>query len=325
MTETTASTDSGAVESSPSADTSTAPASTTASTDIYGGSTPSETVQSSPEASTSQAEGSIINQLYTSEGGLSENYTDLLKGAGMESLTGTVQKYKSADGLLKGAANLVNFAGKKVDGVIVPNEASSPEEVAEFQRAIGVPESATEYDLRLENLPEGLDWNDNLAEQWGGVFHEAGLNQEQALKLSQAYSDITAKQLSEGTEKLANHAESVMGEQQAALQKQWGREYDRNIQSAVDMAEVVGFDMENEADMAAVRNPKVMNMLLAKSQGMQEGTMPRNGQPSASANETAKAKADAIYQKHNGQVHLAPPEMQKAYSELRKMEYQTKR
>ena len=53
--------------------------------------------------------------------------------------------------------------------------------------------------------------------------------------------------------------------------------------------------------------------------------MPRNGQPSAAANETAKAKADAIYQKHNGQVHLAPPEMQKAYSELRKMEYQTKR
>ena len=116
-----------------------------------------------------------------------------------------------------------------------------------------------------------------------------------------------------------------MMEQQATLQKQWGREYDRNIQSAVDMAEVVGFDMDNESDMAAVRNPKVMNMLLAKSQSMQEGVMPRGGQPSASANETAKAKADAIYQKHNGQVHLAPPELQKAYSELRKMEYQTKR
>ena len=325
MTETTASTDSGAVESSPSAETSTAPAASTASTDIYGSPTPSETVQSSPEAPMSQGEGSIINQLYTSEGGLSENYTDLLKGAGMENLAGTVQKYKSADGLLKGAANLVNFAGKKVEGVIVPNEASTPEEIAEFQKAIGVPESATEYDLRLENLPEGLDWNDSLAGEWGNVFYEAGLNQEQAAKLSQAYSDITAKQLEDATQNLSSQAESVMMEQQATLQKQWGREYDRNIQSAVDMAEVVGFDMDNESDMAAVRNPKVMNMLLAKSQSMQEGVMPRGGQPSASANETAKAKADAIYQKHNGQVHLAPPEMQKAYSELRKMEYQTKR
>ena len=273
----------------------------------------------------SQGGGSIINQLYTSEGGLSENYTDLLKGAGMENLAGTVQKYKSADGLLKGAANLVNFAGKKIEGVVVPNEASTQEEIAEFQRAIGVPESATEYDLRLENLPEGLDWDDSLASEWGNVFHEAGLNQEQALKLSQAYSDITSKQLEGATSKLAEQAEITMLEQQSVLQKQWGREYDRNIQTAVDMAEVVGFNMDNEADMAAVRNPKVMNMLLAKAQGMQEQSMPRNGQPAASANESAKARADAIYQKHNGQVHLAPPEMQKAYAELRKMEYQTKR
>ena len=325
MTETTASTDSGAVESSPSAETSTAPAASTASTDIYGSPTPSETVQSSPEAPMSQGEGSIINQLYTSEGGLSENYTDLLKGAGMENLAGTVQKYKSADGLLKGAANLVNFAGKKVEGVIVPNEASTPEEIAEFQKAIGVPESATEYDLRLENLPEGLDWNDSLAGEWGNVFHEAGLNQEQALKLSQAYSDITAKQHAEGTELLASHAESVMLEQQATLQKQWGREYDRNIQSAVDMAEVVGFDMENESDMAAVRNPKVMNMLLAKSQSMQEQPLPRNGAPTSSGLNSPKAQADAIYAKHNGQIHLAPPEAQKAYAELRKLGFQQER
>ena len=148
----------------------------------------------------------------------------------MESLTNTVQKYKSADGLLKGAANLVNFAGKKVDGVIVPNEASSPEEVAEFQRAIGVPASATEYDLRMENLPEGLDWNDSLAGEWGGVFHEAGLTQDQALKLSQAYSEITSKQLEEANGIMGDQAESVMLEQQASLQKQWGREYDKNIQ-----------------------------------------------------------------------------------------------
>ncbi len=272
----------------------------------------------------SQPEG-IINQLYTAEGGLSENYTDLLKENGMESLTNTVAKYKSADGLLKGAANLVNFAGKKVEGVVVPNEGSSEQEVADYRKAIGVPESATEYDLRLDNLPEGLDWNDNLAEQWGGVFHEAGLNQEQAQKLSQAYSDITSQQLEEATGKLNEQSELTMQEQQASLQKQWGREYDRNLQSAVDMAEVVGFDMENSSDMQAVRHPKVMNMLLAKSQSMQEQPLPRNGAPTSSGLNSPKAQADAIYAKHNGQIHLAPPEAQKAYAELRKLGYQQER
>ena len=324
MTETTAPAGSGEA-SAPAPDTSTAsPEASTGSVDPYAGASASETVQTSPEASMSQPEG-IINQLYTSEGGLSENYTDLLRENGMESLTNTVAKYKSADGLLKGAANLVNFAGKKVEGVVVPNEGSSEQEVADYRKAVGVPESATEYDLRLDNLPEGLDWNDNLAEQWGGVFHEAGLNQEQAQKLSQAYSDITSQQLEEATGKLNEQSELTMQEQQASLQKQWGREYDRNLQSAVDMAEVVGFDMENEADMAAVRNPKVMNMLLAKSQSMQEQPMPRNGAPTSTGFDSPKAKADSIYAKYNGQVHLAPPEAQKAYAELRKLGYQQER
>ena len=328
MTETTTSGE-GSVESSAPSTESTAPSSaptgSTSSPDIYGGSTPTETTQSSPEGSMSHSEGSIINQLYTSEGGLADNYTDLLKGAGMENLTNTVQKYKSADGLLKGAANLVNFAGKKVEGVIVPNEASSPEELAEYRNAIGVPESSSEYDLRMDNLPEGLDWNDDLAGQWGEVFHEAGLNQDQALKLSEAYADITKAQFDEATGRIGESNDAVMAAQQSELQKSWGRDYDRNIQAAVDMAEVAGFDMDNDADMAAIRNPKVMNMLLAKSQSMQEGTMPRGGEASTSMNESAKTKADAIYQKFNGQVHLAGGDVQKAYSELRKMEFQTKR
>ena len=292
--------------------------------DPYAGSSSPEAVQTSPEASTSQPAG-IINQLYTSEGGLAENYTDLLRENGMESLSNTVAKYKSADGLLKGAANLVNFAGKKVEGVVVPNEGSSPEELAEYRQAIGVPESATEYDLRLENLPEGLDWNDSLAGEWGNVFHEAGLNQEQAAKLSQAYSDITAQQLEGATNKLSEQAETTMADQQAELQKSWGREYDRNLQSAVDMAEVAGFNMESEADMAAVRNPKVMQMLLERSRSMTERPMPRNGEAAGSAMDGAKAKADMLYSKHNGQIHLAPPEEQRAYAELRKMTYQQKK
>ena len=106
----------------------------------------------------SQGEGSIINQLYTSEGGLSENYTDLLKGAGMENLAGTVQKYKSADGLLKGAANLVNFAGKKVEGVIVPNEASTPEEVAEQVRTHSQISRTSTVHRRAAGLIRAAGW-----------------------------------------------------------------------------------------------------------------------------------------------------------------------
>lgn len=324
MTETTATTDTAAPAAAPASEstaTNTAPSSTP---DIFSGSSDTGSVETSPEASASPESG-IINQLYTSEGGLSENYTDLLKEAGMENLTNTVAKYKSADGLLKGAANLVNFAGKKVEGVIVPGEGSSPEEIAEYKKAIGVPESPTAYDLKPENLPEGMDWDAGLAETWQGAFHEAGISQEQAQQLSQAYSDITNTQLEQANQTLAANAAAEMAEQQAQIQKEWGANYANNVKAAVDMAEVVGFDLDNQADMAAVRNPKVLNLLLAKSQSMQEGNLPRGGDPSSSMANNPKAVADKLYMKHNGKIHLAPKHEQQAYNENRRLQHQQQR
>ena len=321
MTETTATTDTAAPAAAPASESTATNTAPTGTSDVFSGSSGGESVQTSPEASASPESG-IINRLYTSEGGLSENYTDLLKEAGMENLTNTVAKYKSADGLLKGAANLVNFAGKKVEGVIVPNEGSSPEEIAEYKKAIGVPETATAYDLRPENMPEGMDWDAGLAETWQGAFHEAGISQEQAQQLSQAYSDITNTQLQQANETLAASAASEMAEQQAQVQKEWGANYAHNMQSAVDMAEVVGFDFDNQADMAAVRNPKVLNLLLAKSKSMQEGTLPRGGDPSSSMGDNSKAIADKLYMKHNGKIHLAPKHEQQAYNEHRRLQHQ---
>lgn len=325
MTENTQAVDTAAPVAAPASENTQAPTeATTTAPDIYGGSTPAETVQSSPEAPMSQteAQNGIINQLYTSEGGLAENYTDLLRENGMENLTNTIQKYKSADGLLKGAANLVNFAGKKVEGVIVPNEGSTPEEVAEYQKAIGVPESATAYDLKPENMPEGMEWDEGLSESWQSAFHEAGISQDQAQALSQAYSDITGNQLEQANQTLSTTAEAEMAEQQATMKKAWGNEYNSNMQAAVDMAEVVGFDLEKQGDMAALRNPKVLDLLLTKSKSMQEGTMPRGGDPTSASYQSPQAKADKIFTKHNGQIQFAPIAEQKAYHEARKLQFQ---
>lgn len=310
-----------ATESAPSTGAENTPTSTTP--DIYSSEpSASEATAATP---TTTSTGSIIDQLYTAEGGLAENYTDLLKESGMENLTNTVAKYKSADGLLKGAANLVNFAGKKVEGVIVPTEGASEHEIAEYRKAIGVPESANAYEIQPENMPQGLEWNEEVSGFWQGKFHELGIGQEQAKEIAQAYSDFTGQQLEKATSQLTENANAEMQAQEAALKKEWGQDYQNNLQTAVDMAEVVGFDMNNDMDMAAIRNPKVMNLLLAKAQSMSEGSFPKAGQPTSASWETPKAKADALYQKYRGQIHQALPEEQKAYAELRRAEHQYKK
>lgn len=261
--------------------------------------------------------GDLMSQLYTSEGGLSENYTDLLQEHGLGDLTNTVAKYKSPEGLLKGAANLIGFAGKKVEGVVVPNEASTEQEVAEYRQAIGVPESPTAYDIKPENMPEGMGWDDGLAGEWQEVFHEAGVTQEQAQKLSQAYSDITNNQLDQANQTLELNAQSEMEAQRAEVQKAWGDQYDAKMQAAVNMAGTMGFDLENPADMAAMRNPKVLNMLVDKHGSLQEGNMPRGGQPAPSG-EGFREQANSIYAKYPNMA-LAPPDIRAKYQELRKL------
>ena len=275
--------------------------------DIFSG----QTQESSPS-------GDLMSQLYTSEGNLAENYTSLLEENGLGELTNTVAKYKSPEGLLKGAANLISFAGKKVEGVVVPNEGSTEQEIAEYRQAIGVPESPTAYDLKApENMAEGMGWDEGLAGEWQNVFHDVGLSQEQATKISQAYSDITNNQFEQANQTLQLQSESEMEQQRAEMQKQWGDKYDTNLQNAVNMAATMGFDLESQQDMAAMRNPKVLNMILEKHTALQEGTMPRGGQPNTGT-ESFRDQANALYSKYPNMM-TAPHDVRAKYQELRKL------
>ena len=275
--------------------------------DIFSG----QTQESSPS-------GDLMSQLYTSEGNLAENYTSLLEENGLGELTNTVAKYKSPEGLLKGAANLISFAGKKVEGVVVPNEGSTEQEIAEYRQAIGVPESPTAYDLKApENMAEGMGWDEGLAGEWQNVFHDVGLSQEQATKISQAYSDITNNQFEQANQTLQLQSESEMEQQRAEMQKQWGDKYVTNLQNAVNMAATMGFDLESQQDMAAMRNPKGLNRILEKHTALQEGTMPRGGQPNTGT-ESFRDQANALYSKYPNMM-TAPHDVRAKYQELRKL------
>jgi transposase len=182
-----------------------------------------------------------------------------------------------------------------------------------------VPESATAYDLQPENLPEGMGWDEGLAENWQNAFHEAGISQEQAQKLSQAYTDITNNQLTQANQTLQLQSESEMEMQRAELQKQWGDKYDTNLQNAVNMASTMGFDLESQQDMAAIRNPKVLNMILAKYDSLKEGSLPRGGQPNTGT-DSFHNQAMAMKAKYPN-MNTAPIEVQHEYIHLQKMHH----
>lgn len=297
-------------------ETTTATEATGGTQDVFGG-TVSATETTTSESQAAPTEGNVFGQLFNAEGTLAENYTDVLKANGMENLTNTVAKYTSPDGLLKGAANLVSFAGKKVEGVVIPTEGSSEQEVAEYRKAIGVPESATAYDIKPESMPEGMEWDEDEGTFWNDTFHSAGVSQEQAAQLSAAYSNRLSELQTSAKETIANEKAAHMADLQGQMQKSWGAKYGENMQAAVNMASTLGFDLDNADDMASVQNPKVLDMLLAKHTSLQEGVMPRGGESTVNT-KGFREQANDIYSKYPN-MGQAPKEVRDKYQELRKL------
>jgi len=312
-TATAPTTEAAAPEAAPQASPEAAPQTSTEATPVA--STP-DVFGSAPAESASSEQG-IINQLYTPEGGLAEGYSDVLRENGMDNLANTVAKYKSADGLLKGAANLISFAGRKVEGVSVPNEGSTEHEVAEYRKAIGVPESPTSYEIQPENMPEGLEWSDEVGGFWQGKFHELGIGQDQAAQIAQAYSDFTGIQLEQAKETLSSNENQHLEGMRDAVKKEWGDNYDRNMEAAVSMATVMNFDFDNADDMAAIRNPKVLNMLLNQHSSLQEGALPKGGEATSNA-KGSRDMANELLMKYPN-MSAAPTEVQSRYVTLRKL------
>ncbi len=81
----------------------------------------------------------------------------------------TLSKYKSVPDMAKALANANALIGKKLG---VPNEKSSPEEVAAFRRSLGVPDTIDEYKFAPDALPEGMTWDDNNVKNYAEIAHK---------------------------------------------------------------------------------------------------------------------------------------------------------
>lgn len=96
------------------------------------------------------------------------------------------------EAMAKSYSGLEQLLGKKASAVIVPNEKSTPEEIAAYRKAVGVPETPDAYveKIKPEALPEGIHFDENLAKVAGEIAHKynvppAALRELVSLQISQ--------------------------------------------------------------------------------------------------------------------------------------------
>lgn len=222
---------------------------------------------------------------------------DWHKAAGVsESLA---KKFTRPEALARSYETLEKQIGAK--GVIVPGPNATADERNAFHKAMGRPDKPEEYGFTKpatikvgdKDMPvPDLAWDAKRASSWQAKLHEMGVPKDTANRIMSAALEESVTGLSMIQEAQNQHAESA----KAALQKEWGADYEVNLAAAKKAAKDFGGDeLTNHPGLG---NDPVMIKALAKigratSERPGTGTRQQAGNNQLTAAE-AKAEGDKL-------------------------------
>lgn len=154
-------------------------------------------------------------------------------------------RFKSVNDLAKSYHGLQQLLGRKAHAVVVPNDKSTPEEVTAYRKALGIPEKAEEYLIRPEELPQGVDWNDDLARPFAEIAHRHNIPPSAMRELVAQQARLEAQR----SQTMAEMVHEELQQGQRTLQEAWGAKYERNLGLAAKAAQMAGVDPQSRGFM----------------------------------------------------------------------------
>ena len=179
------------------------------------------------------------------------------------------------EALSKSYQGLEQLLGKKANSVPVPNEKSTPEEVAAYRKANGVPDSPEGYKLKPEQMPEGVTWDDNVAKRAAELAHKHNIpaaamgelmkfDMERAALMNQAAATMIEAQLESGREE---------------LQRVWGDKMPEKIELARRAAVTAGVDPASQGFV----DPQVVKAIVNLAEKLSDDKLVAGDQTGASS------------------------------------------
>lgn len=164
--------------------------------------------------------------------------------------------------------------------IFLPDKKSSKEDVAAFNKALGIPDSPEGY--AFPELPEAELTDDIKAsrEAWAGRFHSLNVSTEAASKLMEFVREDAAKH----TEAQIAADKAFAAEQEKALKSEWkGDDYEKNKALAnralSDIAGRANIKLEDLTHMETkdghflLDNANILRVFAALGREMSEGTL----------------------------------------------------
>jgi hypothetical protein len=148
----------------------------------------------------------------------------------------TISKFRLADGeqpvsmpssVVKSYIEAQKKIGQK--GVLIPGENASEADVGVFYKALGRPDKPEEYGFKKpENLPKGVNYDDNRAKWFADLAHKTGLSTKQATTLFNEYNTNVIKE----SQDQLKAVEYFKKESSTSLKKEWGSNFEKNLDKA---------------------------------------------------------------------------------------------
>jgi len=199
------------------------------------------------------------------------------------------------ESMAKGFNGLEQLLGKKANSVPVPNEKSTPEEVAAYRKAIGVPESPEGYKLKPEQLPQGVTWDDSVAKRAAELAHKHNIpaaamselmkfDLERAALMNQAAASMIETQLESG---------------RAELQRVYGDKMPEKIELARRAAVTAGVDPSSQGFV----DPQVVKAIVSLAEKLSDDRLIEGNQTGISstrarARDIMTNESNPLYQRY---------------------------
>ena len=144
----------------------------------------------------------------------------------------TLNQFSSQDAFIKAMLD-----DRKANGTAIklPGENATDEEWGKFYDRLGRPASSNDYGLS-KDIPEGLDFNEEFYNEFTREIYTAGLSKKQAEKIYNWYNNKSAEMAKDIDAKIQASYKKSVDDAVASLKKEWGTDYQQNLDSAVAMA-----------------------------------------------------------------------------------------
>lgn len=139
---------------------------------------------------------------------------------------------KDVSDLFKNYINSQQYISKSVR---IPDETSSPEDIANFYSKLGKPQSKTDYTFEYTPKDNYIYNKDSFDfTMFQEIADKANLTAKQYEALATAYIDVNNENYIKYNQELATKAAQELKDAEASLRNTWGQQYTQNINSISD-------------------------------------------------------------------------------------------